>query len=208
MNEFETEEQQVEALKRWWKENGKVILIGVVIGAAAIVGGKSYLSHVQAQRVEASMHYDVMTQAMRADQVDTALNEGEQIVTQYPKTVYAAMASLALAKMRVEKGELSVAENRLRWVMDHAEQPDIVHTARLRLARVLLADGKFDIALNLLNDVAMDGYTPLYQELLGDVYVAKRQPDKAKSAYAAALEAMASGDDRRVVQMKLDDLGA
>jgi predicted negative regulator of RcsB-dependent stress response len=208
VRDFETEEQQVEELKRWWKENGKVVMIGIVIGAVAIVGGKSYLNHLQAQRVEASMHYDRLNQALAAKQVDMALSEGEQIVTQYPKTVYAAMASLALAKMRVEKGELSVAENRLRWVIDHAGQNDIVHTARLRLARVLVADGKYDIALNLINGVAMDGYTPLYQELLGDIYLAKKQPDKARNAYAAALEAMDSGDDRQTVQMKLDDLGA
>jgi len=208
VSNFETEEQQVEELKRWWKQNGKIVLIGAVVGISVVLGGRGYMNHIQAQRVEASVRYDQMTQAMNSQQAEAALSEGEQIVADYPDTVYAAMASLDLARLRVEKGELSIAQNRLQWVIDHATQPDIVHTARLRLARVLLADGKYDIALGKLTGVDMDGYTALYQELLGDIYLAKQQPDKARAAYQAALNAMDSGDDRQTVQMKLDDLGA
>lgn len=208
MSNFETEEQQVEELKRWWKQNSKVVIVGALIGISVVLGGRAYMNHIQAQRVEASVRYDRMTQAISSQQTEAALREGEQIVADYPDTVYAAMASLGLAKLRVEKGELSIAQNRLQWIIDHASQADIVHTARLRLLRVLLADGKYDIALSTLNGVDMDGYTALYQELLGDIYLAKQQPDKARTAYQAALDAMEAGDDRQTVQMKLDDLGA
>lgn len=207
MTNYETEEQQVEDLKRWWKQNGKVVMIGVVIGVAAVLGGRGYLNHKEAQRIEASVRYERMSQAISSQQSEAAVDEGEHIVADYPDTVYAAMASLALAKLRVDKGELAIAENRLQWVIDHATQPDIVHTARLRLARVLLADGKYDIALGKLSGIDMDGYTALYQELLGDIYLAKQQPDKARTAYQAALQAMGANDDRQTVQLKLDNLG-
>jgi predicted negative regulator of RcsB-dependent stress response len=35
---YTTEDQQVEALKRWWKENAKSILLGVALGLAAVFG--------------------------------------------------------------------------------------------------------------------------------------------------------------------------
>jgi len=207
VSNFETEDQQVEDLKKWWKENGKAVLVGAALGFAAIFGGRAYLDHQERQRIEASIEYERMSMALEQQQPETVFSHGEQIVSNYPSTVYAAMASLALAKLHVEKGELLAARNRLQWVLDHEDQADILHVARLGLARVLLADAKPDQALALLNGVNMEAYTSLYQELRGDIYLAKQQTEQARSAYAAALEAMDAQDDREILQMKIDDLG-
>ena len=208
MSNFETEDQQVEDLKKWWKENGKVVIIGAVLGFGAILGGRMYMSHLETQRMEASIAFERMSMALQQQQPETALTSGEQIVMTYPNTPYAAMASLALAKIRIDKGELEIARNRLQWIIDHEHQPDIVHVARLNLARVLLAEAKPDLALALLDNVDMEAYTPIYQELRGDIYLSRHQPEQARAAYAAALEASDENDDREVLQMKLDDLGA
>ena len=42
MEVYETEEQQVEAVKKWWKENGVSLIVGVVMGLSAIAGWKYY----------------------------------------------------------------------------------------------------------------------------------------------------------------------
>ncbi len=207
MSNFETEEQQVEALKKWWKQNGKAVMIGGVLGIAAVIAGRGYMDRLEAQGYAASTAFDQMTQAMQVEQADFAASLGEQIVTNHSDTPYAAMASLALAALHVEKGELDAAQNRLQWVLDHADQQDIIHTARLRLAEVLLANGKYDIALSKVTNINMDGYTSLYQELIGDIYLGKQQLEKARDAYNAALEALDTGDNRQNLQMKLDDLG-
>jgi len=206
VSSFETEDEQVEDLKRWWKENGKAVIVGVVLGFSAILGTRMYLNHLETQRYEASIAYEGMNMA-RQQQPEVMFTRGEQIVEKYPDTPYAAMASLALAKFHVDKGELAAARNRLQWVIEHESQPDIVHVARQNLARVLLAEGKPDQALALLADVDMEVYTTVYQELRGDIYVSKKQPEQARTAYAAALEAMDANDDRQILQMKLDDLG-
>lgn len=207
MSNFETEEQQVEALKKWWKQNGKAVVIGGVLGIAAVIAGRGYMDKIEAEGFVASAAYDQMSQAMRVEQTDTAFSIGEQIVTNYGASPYAAMASLALAALHVQKGELAAAQNRLQWVLDHADQDDVIHVARLRLAEVLLADGKFDIALAKVSNISMNGYTAQYQELMGDIYLAKQQPDKARDAYTAAVAALGDGDNRQNLQMKLDDLG-
>lgn len=207
MSNFETEDQQVEALKRWWKQNGKAVMIGGALGLAAVFAGNSYMNRLEKNRYDASSAYDQMNQAIQLEQTDIALSTGDTIVSNYANTPYAAMASLALARLHVEKGELAAAQNRLQWVLDHAKQQDVLHTARLRLAAALMADGKYDIALSKLNGIEMSTYMPLYQELLGDIYLAKQQKDKARDAYTAALAALDKGDDRQNLQMKLDDLG-
>lgn len=206
MSDFETEDQQIEAFKAWWKENAKFLIGGVVIGFSAIFAGKAYISHVETQRLSASLAFEMMT--MSQGQPERLSAQGEQIVTKYPDTPYAALASLTLAKQHVERDELAAAQNRLQWVLDHEDQADIVHVARLRLARVLLADTKLDQAQTLLANVEMEAYTAIYQELRGDIYLAQQQSEEARSAYSAALGAMDEQDDRRLLEMKLDDLGA
>lgn len=206
MSSFETEDEQVEDLKRWWKENGKAVIVGVVLGFSAILGTRMYLNHLETQRYEASIAYEGMNMA-RQQQPEVMFTRGEQIVEKYPDTPYAAMASLALAKFHVDKGELAAARNRLQWVIEHESQPDIVHVARQNLARVLLAEGQADQALALLTDIEMEAYMPVYQELRGDIYVSKQQPKLARTAYEAALEMLDANDDRQILLMKLDDLG-
>ena len=208
MSEFETEDQQVEDLKKWWKENGKAVIVGAVLGFGAIFGGRMYMDHQEKLRVEASIGFERMNMAVQQQQSGMALSQADQIVANYPGTVYASLASLAMARMHVDKGELAAAQNRLQWVMDHEEQEDIVHVARLRLARVLFADAKLDQALALLATMDVAAYESIYQELRGDIYLAKQQPDQARTAYTAALGALDEKDDRQLLQMKLDDLGA
>jgi predicted negative regulator of RcsB-dependent stress response len=207
VSNFETEDQQVEDLKKWWKENGKAVIAGVVLGFSAIFAGRMYIDHLENQRIQASIEFERMNMAEQQQQKEAMFSYGEQIVSTYPGTPYAAMASLALAKWHVEKGELEAAQNRLQWIIDHEDQPDIVHVARLRLARVFLAEAKPDLALGLLANVDTEAYTSIYQELRGDIYLAKNQLEQARTAYAAALETLNERDDRQVLQMKFDDLG-
>lgn len=207
MNDLETEDQQVEEFKRWWKENGKAAMLGAVLSFCVIFGGKMYMDHQEQQRMEASIAFDIMSQALTDKHTDSVLSQGQQIVTNYPDTPYAALAALALAKQHVDMDELAAAQIRLQWVIDHEQQPDIVHVAQLRLARVLFADAQEEQALTLLTQAHMETYAPIYQELRGDIYVAQNKRDQARDAYTLALEALNEQDDRQLLTMKLDDLG-
>ncbi|MGU3844696.1 YfgM family protein, partial [Vibrio diabolicus] len=42
MELYDTEEQQVEAIKDWWKENGKAVIIGAVVGLGGLFGWRYY----------------------------------------------------------------------------------------------------------------------------------------------------------------------
>ena len=107
MSEFDTEDQQVEDLKKWWKENGKAVIVGAVLGFSAIFGGRMYMGHLEEQRIKASIEYERMSMALQQQQAEEVFSRGDLIVTTYPDTAYAALASLAMARLYVDKGALA-----------------------------------------------------------------------------------------------------
>lgn len=211
MDVYTTEEEQIEALKKWWRENWKSLAGGVLLGLALLFGGKSYLQNRDHKLGMAAFEFNAMMQALNASKVDEATSHAEILTGQYADTPFAVASALALAKMKVQKNDLLAAESYLRWALQHASNEALKHAARLRLARVLLANKKPDQALKLVSVSSQDsaGYTASYQELKGDILVAMGKTSDAISSYNLALAAMPPGDrGRQNLQMKLDDLGA
>ena len=131
----------------------------------------------------------------------------EKLIKQYPDTPYAALAALGMAKESVGNDSLESAEVHLNWVIDNSAQAGLVHTARLRLARVLAAQEKYDQALALVETSTDSSYASLYSEIHGDILLAKGDADKAKASYENALNTSNEGDQRRqFISMKINDL--
>ena len=57
MDAYRTEEEQVEAIKRWWSENGKGVIAAVVIGVLGSVGWQSWQDRQVSQAEAASGIY-------------------------------------------------------------------------------------------------------------------------------------------------------
>jgi predicted negative regulator of RcsB-dependent stress response len=208
VNVYETDEEKVEALKTWWKQNGKSVIGGVLIGVAVLYGGKAWLDQRHQHAEVASLQYESMMQQLKQGKKEQAAEIGAAILGQYSDTPYAELTSLAMAKIKVEENDLVAAKAHLRWAMENAKQEEIKLIARLRLARVLNAEGNHDEAIKLLDIPDTGKFTASYAELKGDIYVAKGNTTKARTAYNVALQSLEpSSRDRRYLQMKLDDLG-
>lgn len=207
MDDYLDDHDQAEALKRWWQKYGKAIITGIVLGLVALFGTRSWYEHRAAQEQAASLIYAQFSQALSADENKRALRSGQELIEQYDNTVYAMLAGFGLARIQVDAGDLKGAEARLRWVLDHADQPGLVHIARLRLARVLLADKQPDAALAVINKGKAGAFGAAYQDVSGDIYQAKGMSLQAREAYRQALAMMApDAPTRRLVQVKLDNL--
>jgi predicted negative regulator of RcsB-dependent stress response len=205
---YQTEEEQVEALKKWWKENGKSVLGGALIGIAILYGGKVWWDQQDRKIEMASVEYEAMMREMTQDDKTKALEIGELILGQYPDSPYADLAALAIAKVKVEADDLAAAKTQLHWALDNTDKQEIKHIARLRLARVLVAEDKYDDALQLMESVKPDEFAAAYAELKGDIYVAKGQTEQAATAYNTALQELEPGSRlRQYIEMKLNDLG-
>ncbi len=208
MDVTRTEEEQLEALKQWWAENGLSVVGGIAIGIAAIFGWRGWEAHQLARASAASDLYANVIGSLRAEKPADARTAAKQLLDEYQSTSYAVYAALTLAKLDAEDGNLSAAKTHLQWALDHAEQESFKQLARLRLARVLLDDGKPDEALTLLNAASPGKFSASYDELKGDIHLKKGDIDKARAAYQLAQTAMdpASLDDS-YLQLKIDSLG-
>jgi predicted negative regulator of RcsB-dependent stress response len=204
----ETEEEQIETLKKWWAENGRAIILGVLIGGSAIFGWRWWGSYQLQEAQTASFAYqDVLVEFDNGDAEQ--VNEGAQLLrNDYASTPYAALASLLVAKLAVDGNDLDGAAEALRWAMQNSPEQDVRNIATMRLSRVLSAQGNYDEAINLLNRDFPTVYTALVEEVKGDILVAQGNTTLAKAAYVRAQAANQAQGNSSLLQMKLDDLAA
>ena len=202
-----SEDEQVEALKRWWKENGTAILVGVLIGIAGIVGVWYWQNHKHTMAESGSVAFAEFTEAIQQHKDDVITAKFQSMQADYRSTPYAALAALAMAKHSIDKADLSAAETQLRWAMENATHAAITHLARIRLARVLVQEKKLDAALALIAEQTDPAFISDYAELRGDIYQQQGKLEEARIAYAEALtDPSLQGVRRSYLEMKRDDL--
>lgn len=208
MDVSRTEEEQIEALKKWWSENGWYIIAGIVIGLSAIFGWRNWQLYQQRIAEQASDLYSAMVVDVRQKKFTDARYVADQILNEYPETTYASFAAMMLGKLDVTENNLESAQKHLQWVLDNSKQEELRHLARTRLARVLLASGKDDAALQLIENIDYGEYAATYQEIKGDIYTHQNKPAEAKEAYQLALSSSVdNGKPKTFLEMKIDNLG-
>ena len=209
MTDYLTEQEQVDLLKTWLKQYGPVILTGIVL-AVLIATGWRYWQDRQARILShASTVYDEML-AMRAKNDPKAtLLQAKKIFKHYPSTVYGQMAAFMLARDAINEKKYADAEKHFNWVLDHSNSSSIRQIARLRLARLLIAEKKPNESIKLLQTVDDKYFYSLNQEIKGDAYVAMHDLKKAKTAYQLALQTLPNHDTiRPILGMKYDNLSS
>lgn len=205
--EFETEEQKIEALKKWWQENATVVITGIVLGAALIAGWRFYLEYRTSQAEQASVLYEMVLQAAGADSdINAQQTRVNELMADYASTPYAALSALVLAKQQVQAGDNVKAIQQLEWVIKNSTATEITNIARLRLARLLMAGEQYDAAMNLVNAVYPESFTALFEELKGDLHVKRGEIDAARTAYDKAIQA-SENSASEFLRLKRDDLG-
>lgn len=213
MESYSTEEEQVEALRRWWNENGRSIIAIIVLALAGGFGWQAWQSHDVGQQEQASELYQALLRAVDAPgspQGAQGVELAEQLKSDFSGTHYAQFAALQLAAMAVGDGNLAEAEAQLRWVLGKASAgSDTAQIAQLRLARVLAAAGDSDQALDILAKADPGPYGASYAVAQGDMLLAAARRDEARDAYNQAIILVASGGqgvNLSVLQQKLQSL--
>lgn len=203
-----SDDEQIEQLKQWFRENGKAIVAGVVIAVGGVVGWQQWNAYQDRQAEAASIAYLHLLEARQteADQA-TVSRRGRSVMDDYSGTAYAAMAGLQLGEYHAARGELDEAREALQWVVDNARDSAFRHMARLRLAQALLAADAAEEALSLLDVDDQGEFRGQYQERMGDAYAALGRSDDAVAAYDAALGSQELGRERRDhIELKRNDL--
>ncbi len=208
MNDYVTDDEQVEKIKQWWKENGSSVIAGLVIGVGGLFGWRYWVDYRDSQAAQASEHFERMVQAIEQGQDAKAIEEANAILDDYGSTAYAAMAQLALARAHVDQSEFDQAASALQALIDTKPDQAIEMVARKRLAAVQLQQQRYDDALSTLGVDYPQPFTAGFEELRGDVLAAKGDAAAAREAYTRARLAQPPSADPRLLQQKLDDLGS
>ena len=198
MDTYRTEEEQVEAIRRWWDENGRSTIISIVLALAAGFGWQAWKNHDQQLGEAASHDYQFLLQQLAVSDTEpgTDFSEvkdlAEQIKVQYASSGYAQFAALQLAKIAVRSNDMEQAKAQLKWVLSKAPaKSDIADIASLRLARVLASTGDTDQALEILETGRGGSYAASYELARGDIYMQLGRSDEAKGAYLQAKNTLA-----------------
>ncbi len=205
---METEQEELEALQKWWKENGRTVVVGLVLGLGGVFGWTAWQSRVEATAERVSVVYQSMVEMAASDDHSEALLRADQIVRDQPDSEYAALAGLLGAKSAFAIGRTDDANRLLGWVVENASRAELRDVARIRSARLLLDQGESDAALTMLAQISTSAFAATVEELRGDILIGDRQSEAAAKAYQTALasDSMTSATRARL-QMKLDDLG-
>jgi predicted negative regulator of RcsB-dependent stress response len=205
MAELQTDEEKVEAIKKWWKENGVSVIAGVAIGLGAVFGWRAWVSYHTSVAQRASIAFEQLLATTAADQRESAEKQAEILDDDFGGTPYAMFSDLALAKVRLEAGDRDGAIDALQSAIDRAPEPGLATLASLRLARVLIDAGELERASKLIDAQDADGaFSADLAALRGDIAVAQGRTDAARAAYRQAIDDGAA--EARLIELKLREL--
>jgi len=201
---YQTEEQQVEAIKGYWQENGNTIIAGIVLGFAGFIGFNLYQDNQLDNELSVSDSYQALLASASKDNSTFNANAAT-FISENAETSYASLAALALAKEAAAEKNWAEAQTQLTTAIASAPSEGIKAIASLRLARVQVQLEQYTPALATLATTLPESFTAAIEEVKGDIYLLQGKKELARTAYQAAITAdgLASSP---ALQMKVDDL--
>ena len=198
------EEQEINQLKDWWKENGKTIIVAFILGVGGMFGWRYWQAHQAEQIAQASAQYDALIYSAQQDEQAKKANI-EQFVQANSKTAYAVFALLDEAKKATEKQDFAAAEVNLNQALTQSQDEVLTSIVALRLSAVQFQLGQLDNALTTLNQVKGESFNARKALLTGDIQVAKGGKVAAKNSFEQAQQS-GSQLEQQMAKMKLNSL--
>ena len=208
MDELLSEKEQIEAMRDWWRENGRFVIGGIVLGVGILVGWNQWKEYRLTARLEASARYETLANQVSGGMVDAAEANAKELYENYASTSYAALARLAMARLYMDRGRDQDAADTLEALLAIRGGTETQMVGRLRLAKIYLYQEKPQEVVDLLSGFEDTAFAARYDELLGDAHAALGQIPDAAAAYARAMadDPRAPTVNRSLIQMKIVDL--
>jgi len=202
------EQEQVDALKSFWKQYGNLITWTLILALGGFAAWNGWNWYQRDQGVKAGAMFDELDRAVQASELDRSARIFADLQTRYPSTKWTAQGGLMLAKLQLEKGQPDAASASLKWVTEKSDDEGLKAIASLRLAGIELDAKRWDVALKAVDAANVKGFEALAADRRGDVLWAQGQPKEATASFLAAWKGMPESlEYRRVVEAKLNALG-
>lgn len=210
MSRFETEEEQIDAIKSWWKKNGTALLTGVLVVVVAVSGWRYWQNSQFVASANASATFEVLQNRALQGNFGEVAREALKLMNENPESPYATAAALMHAKYDIEKGDLEKAKENLQWAIDHSPSIELQSIAQMRLARLLAQQAEYTQAENLLGSIALAEQTALKADidyLKGLLALSQQDNEQALQWFQAVLTNEQTDDNLRgLAEIQLADL--
>jgi predicted negative regulator of RcsB-dependent stress response len=203
---YENDNEQVDAVKRFFAENGKALVVGVVLGIGALVGWRYWNGHQVESSMASSLEYQTVTDAVRADQPAT-LSAAEKFAAS-TKNTYGALASLELAQKYADNNDLAKAAAQLQQGLSSTSDANLQALINARLARIQIQQKQSDAALKTLDSIKGEGWVAIVADLRGEALLSKGDKQGARDAWSKGSQTDASPALREMMQMKINNLSS
>jgi predicted negative regulator of RcsB-dependent stress response len=205
-----TDEEKVEAIKKWLKDNGMWIIVGAAVGFGGVYGYRYMEAEKERHFKTASYTYSQLLK-VKGDDAKKAEYENlsKELTTQFQDTIYNAYARFHIAQNEIENGALDKAVSQYEAIIKAYPKHAMSHIALIRKARVMTQNGQAEQAATLLEKAEKGEFFSQYAYTLGDIYMLLGQKDKARIAYTDAMDKGEGtvGSDP-MLKIKLDSLAA
>lgn len=201
------DEERLDQIRQWWKEYRWTIIGGTAIGVAAVGGWTGWKEYTRVQQEAASVLFQQVSVAVVQADVEAARRAFDDLIDSHGSSAYAENARLLMARASYDAGETDAARVLLQEAIDSSSEESTIHAARIRLAQLMIADGRYQDALDTLGSSNAGGFESHYQELRGDAYRGLNRNGDAKDAYQASIDSLNqnSASYRTILTLKLND---
>lgn len=205
MEVYSNENEQVDALRRFFANNGKALVVGVVLGVGALAGWRFWSHYQDGSFRETSAAYQQVTSALDASKPNT-LDAVSKFASENSNT-YGALAALDLAKQYVDQNQLEKAAAQLQSGLKATQDANLLAVLNLRLARIQLQQKQADEAIKTLDAVKGEGWTAIVADIRGEALLSKGDAQGAREAWSKGIASEASPALKEMMQMKMNNLG-
>ena len=203
------EQEQLDALKAFWKQYGGLITWALVAALAVYAGLNAWTWWQRDQATKAAAMFEQLDRAAQAGDAQRAGQIFNDLKERYPRTTFAEQGAALAARVQFDRGQAEAATASLTWLADNASEDEYKTVARLRLAALHLQAKDYDAALKQLDGATAPSFAALVSDRRGDVLVAQGKADAAREAYLKAWKAMDEKlEYRRLIDAKLTALAA
>ncbi|MTW20622.1 tetratricopeptide repeat protein [Allochromatium palmeri] len=204
---YETDEEKVEAIKKWWKDNGLSVIAGAAIGLGAIWGWRLWIGHQESTASQASLAFEQLMINAADQQAEAVAKQVKRLEDDFGSTPYSALGELVAAKSLYEAGQAKDAMATFQKAIDTAPDPAIARLAAVRLARLQFAENQLDAAAKTLDQYDVSpAFAGEFAAVRGDIAAARGDLEAARAAYQRAIESGSSLS--QLIRLKLDNLPA
>lgn len=202
------EYEQSERVRTWLKNNGSSLITGIALGLAAIGGWNWWQAKGESHRVEAATQYVALVDAITADDAEKVAAYDAALRKTYADTPYAALSALRHAEYLASDNQPDEALALLRSLDSGKSNPAIANLIGLRIARLLVSQGKAEDAIKQLDSLGTSRFPAVANEIRGDAERARGHRDAARKAYGEALTSLdQAAPTRPILQLKFTDAG-